>query len=131
MLKVMKLRLDPWATEYNTAYYADEVAQVTPDHIDPYVEHEIWKAVTPIPNDLTWDKLLFIDGSRRIEARLLLENDQEQIAFGAMGTYAIGVVNCCNISIFAAPYAKVECSSAISRLEAVNRIENVHSVPLS
>jgi uncharacterized protein len=91
----MKLRLDPWATEYNTAYYADEVAQTTPDHIDPYVETEEWKAVTPIPNALTWDKLLFIDGSRRIEARLLLEDDQEQIAFGAMGTCAIGVVNCC------------------------------------
>jgi uncharacterized protein len=91
----MKLRLDPWATEYNTAYYADEVAQATPDHIDPYVETQDWKAITPLPNDLTWEKLLFIDGSRRIEARLLLEDDQEHLAFGAMGTYAVGVVNCC------------------------------------
>ena len=122
MLKVMKLRLDPWATEYNTAYYADEVAQVTPDHIDPYVEHEIWKAVTPIPNDLTWDKLLFIDGSRRIEARLLLENDQEQIAFGAMGTYAIGVVNCCpkqsrQASIYEAHIKRICALSSGHRME--------------
>ena len=91
----MKLRLDPWATEYNTAYYADEVAQVTPDHIDPFVETDIWQSINAATSSLNWEKLLFIDGSRRIEARLLLEDDQEQIAFGAMGTCAVGVVDCC------------------------------------
>ena len=91
----MKLRLDPWATEYNTAYYAEDVAFTTPEHIDPYVETEVWKPITPQPSVLSWERLFFIDGSRRVEARLLLEDDQEQIAFGAMGTYAVGVVDCC------------------------------------
>jgi hypothetical protein len=91
----MKLRLDPWATEYNTAYYAEEVTVATPDYIDPYVETDSWRPITPEPTFLSWERLFFIDGSRRIEARLLLEDDQEQIAFGAMGTCAVGVVDCC------------------------------------
>jgi hypothetical protein len=91
----MKLRLDPWATEYNTAFYAEDVAQVTPDHIDPFAETSTWNPITPQSSFLNWEKLLFIDGSRRIEARLLLENEDEQVAFGAMGTYAVGVVDCC------------------------------------
>jgi uncharacterized protein len=91
----VKLRLDPWATEYNTAYYADEVNLSTPEHIDPYVETQTWQALSAQPSNLSWERLFFIDGSRRIEARLLLEDEQEQIAFGAMGTCAVGVVDCC------------------------------------
>jgi uncharacterized protein len=91
----MKLRLDPWAAEYNTAFFADEARYNNPEKLEPFIETETWERIAPTQTFLTWDKLLFIDGTRRIEARVLLEDEREQVAFGAMGSCAIGVVDCC------------------------------------
>lgn len=92
----MKLRLDPWAAEYNTAYFAEDAPLNTPERVDISVETDLWKPIRPTSATTPWDKLLFIDGGRRIEARVLLELDREQVAFGAMGTFAVGVVDCCS-----------------------------------
>jgi uncharacterized protein len=91
----MKLRLDPWAAEYNTAFFAEEAAYNNPEKIEPFIETELWRRIAPTASSLTWDKLLFIDGTRRIEARVLLEDEREQVAFGALGSCAVGVVDCC------------------------------------
>lgn len=94
-LPEMYLRLDPWAAEYNTAYYAEEVSAEAAQNVEPAIELEQWRPITPRATELPYEALLFIDGSRRIEARVLLETAQEQAAFGAIGSYGIGVVNCC------------------------------------
>lgn len=96
----MLLRLDPWAAEYNTAYHAQYNATVTDNaaKIDAAFESplEAWQPVIPEPQPLLWPLLLFLDGSRRIEARVLLESDdRSQLAFGALGSYAVGAVSCC------------------------------------
>jgi uncharacterized protein len=92
----MKLRLDPWAAEYNTAYFAEDAPLNTPERVDVLVETDVWQAIRPTSATTPWDKLLFIDGGRRIEARVLLELEREQVAFGAMGTFAVGAVDCCS-----------------------------------
>ncbi|MGL4610238.1 MAG: hypothetical protein ACRCYY_11270 [Trueperaceae bacterium] len=92
----MKLRLDPWAAEYNTAYFAEDAPLTIPERIDISVETEVWQAIRPTGANTPWDKLLFIDGGRRIEARVLLELHREQVAFGALGTFAVGAVDCCS-----------------------------------
>lgn len=94
----MNLRLDPWAAEYNTAYYA-EVANHEEDQVslNTALEHpaDDWQPVRAASPETTWSDIFFLDGSRRIEARVLLEQDRRQLAFGAMGTYAVGAVSCC------------------------------------
>lgn len=94
----MNLRLDPWAAEYNTAYYAD-IADRDDGKVNIDASLEVaaddWHALRPIALDTVWTDMFFLDGSRRVEARVLLEQDRRQLAFGAMGTYAVGAVSCC------------------------------------
>ena len=92
----MLLRLDPWATEYNTAYHADVVSE-TKATVDAAIELSLedWRPLEPPRPDPHWRDLLFLDGSRRVEARVLLEDERQQVAFGALGTYGVGVVSCC------------------------------------
>lgn len=90
----MRLRLDPWATDYDTAFHAEAGearASVTPD-----LEHAEWRPIDPAPGAPLYARLLFTDGSRRSEARVLLEDERRQLAFGAIGTFGIGAVDCCS-----------------------------------
>ena len=89
----MRLRLDPWAVEYNTAYHAETAGDGRND-VDTSVEG-VWQRRKPGHAETFWQDLYFLDGSRRIEARVLLEQDAAQVAFGALGTYGVGVVSCC------------------------------------
>ena len=85
----VQLRLDPWAVEYNTAYHAETAGDGRED-VDTSVEGP-WERREPDYAETFWDDLYFLDGSRRIEARVLLEQDAAQVAFGALGTYGVGV----------------------------------------
>ncbi len=89
----VRLRLDPWAVEYNTAYHAEAAGDGRVD-VDTSVEGP-WERRKPDAAETFWENLYFLDGSRRLEARLLLEQDEAQVAFGALGSYGVGVVSCC------------------------------------
>ena len=91
----MKLRLDPWAAEYQTAFQAEEPPDPEVEGVDPSVEVEAgaWRPVDPMaPAEPR--SVLFLDGSRRVEARVLLENEGGRFAFGALGSYGVGAVAC-------------------------------------
>ncbi len=93
----LKLRLDPWATEYNTSYFVEQNNESTAENVDTAIEMADWQAIVAnldIKN-FPYERLLFIDGSRRIEARVLLEDEEQQVAFGALASYGIGAVDCC------------------------------------
>jgi hypothetical protein len=79
--------------EYNSAFMADE----TPDKrtVTSDIETSDWRPITPLQRDALYETLLFTDGSRRTEARVLLEDERKQVAFGALGSFAIGCVSCC------------------------------------
>jgi uncharacterized protein len=118
----MKLRLDPWAAEYNTAFFAEDALYNNPEKLEPFIETDIWKRIAPTESSLTWDKLLFIDGTRRIEARVLLEDEREQVAFGAMGSCAVGVVDCCPVQSRKAEIYQTE-------VKRICAISSGHSLP--
>ncbi len=103
----MKLCLDPWEAEYNTAHVAEEAVSEHPN-IETDVEYKNWQAVTPTSNfdKIPYNQLLFVDGSRRIEARVLLEDKNRQVAFGALGSYGVGVVSCCPQGLSKANFLK-------------------------
>ena len=86
------LRLDPWQADYDTAWRTDSEATVPPD-IDLGVELPVhdWR---PLSAERCEDmgELLFVDGSRRMEARVHLEDQEGWRAHGGLGTTAVGAV---------------------------------------
>lgn len=90
----MRLRLDPWAIDYDTAMQAE--SEGTRRELDLQVERPLaaWQPIRPATVAPQWDELVFMDGSRRLEARLLLEDGDRQVAFGALGSSAVGAVRC-------------------------------------
>lgn len=90
----MKLRLDPWATDYDTAFHAED--HEAGSRVSADVEVSRWQPIDPDPAaTISAERLLFLDGSRRSEARVLLEDERRQVAFGAIGSFGVGVVDCC------------------------------------
>lgn len=128
----MRLRLDPWEAEYNTAYHAASIDDNNNPPIDnPDIEHSEWIRVKPEKTEKQLDSLshihkeiIFIDGSRRIEARGRLEDESGQSPFVALGTYAIGAVKCCAFHSKAAEFIDIEKEVNI---RSINRLLTVSS----
>ena len=89
----VRLRLDPWAAEYHTAYLA-ETRDEARDTVDVEVERsaDAWQPLRPEAPPRAHE-LVFLDGSRRVDARVLLEDDAARAAFGVIGTYGVGAVH--------------------------------------
>lgn len=91
----MRLRLDPWAAEYQTAFQAETLLGPGPEGADLAVEVEPadWRPIDP-QQPAGPEEILFLDGSRRVEMRILLEDDSGRITFGALGSFGVGAVVC-------------------------------------
>jgi hypothetical protein len=85
--------MDPWAIDYDTALNTDPQHE-TASEIDLAVERPAgeWQPVSPTGHAGGWQEVLFLDGSRRLEARLHLEDDTGHLAYGALATTAVGAV---------------------------------------
>jgi hypothetical protein len=83
-----RLRLDPWAAEYEGAIQIGD--DVEPARVDIRVESPAWSAVRP-PGGPAVRRLAFVDGVRRIEHRLLVE-DGDRTVFGLLGSFGVGAV---------------------------------------
>ena len=81
-----KLRLDPWAAEYEASIQVTEDSE--PARVDTRVECAAWAAVRPVTRPRP-QRLAFVDGVRRIEHRLLVETGGRTV-FGLVGSYAVG-----------------------------------------
>ena len=88
------VRLDPWAVEYGSetpgvgALDADTGADVD---LDVEMPGSQWTAVAPA-TDPRGEPVVFVDGVRRIEARLVITSE-DTIIHGAVGSYAVGAVH--------------------------------------
>lgn len=96
----MKLSLEPWMPEYDTSLQEQPgLTPSRPDDVNLFVEGlEAWNPVQPIASrasEVDFERLYFIDGRRRIEAKVYGEtvlNGEPQSAPGLLGTYAVGLV---------------------------------------
>lgn len=88
-----RLRFDPWTADYSGAYLADPDAEAEgPVNIDAEVPAEDWQPLNAI-REAAFDHLIFIDGSRRMDARVQVESDTGTFrAHGGLGTTAVGAV---------------------------------------
>lgn len=84
------LRLDPWPPEYDSAIQFADFDESNPGTVDPTVETADWKPVFP-GEGTDYEELCFVDGVRRVEARLLADSGGK-IVHGLLGSIAVGAV---------------------------------------
>ncbi|HJP65979.1 MAG TPA: hypothetical protein VKA30_06725 [Actinomycetota bacterium] len=88
---MLRLRADPWAPDYGMGFEA--AAQEEPELLpDPAVETADWSRPLAPPS-VEPGPVWFVDGVRRVELRVVAENDVRR-AHGLFGSYAVGSVYC-------------------------------------
>lgn len=94
MLSAMAvLRADPWSPQYGMGYEAPLEEPPLP-RVDPFVERADWSsALAPEPQEDPTRPVIFVDGVRRIDLRLLADDADRRVP-GLFGSYAVGSVHC-------------------------------------
>ena len=92
-----RLLLDPWSPDYESPVAFDGTQPETPTFggdVDVTVETGLWAAVRP-PEVPAWtpERVCFVDGVRRVEARLLAE-DRGEMVHGLLASAGVGAVVC-------------------------------------
>ncbi len=100
MPAAVQLKLDPWASDTDFAVHlsADDHDALAPAPVDLAVETAHWAAIDP-PSDAATGAaaarpvpLVFIDGVRRIDARVLAATAGNGPVPGLLGSYAVGAL---------------------------------------
>ncbi len=105
----MRFSVDGWDPSYGASFEVEGQLEESNATIDPDVELPAarWRPINPGGTDPLPDALLFVDGVRRIEARVWIDGDAALGGAGPAGTgpgeatvalcasYAAGVVCCC------------------------------------
>ncbi len=91
----MRFTVEQWAPEYGTPIGPDalEESQATVD-VSAEVPVEDWAPRTPPASTVVPDELAFVDGVRRVEARVWVESARGSVHQGICASYGAGVVRC-------------------------------------
>lgn len=91
----MRFSVEAWATEYGTPMEVDE-REAAEAKVDPNVERPTsrWKPLSPRSPPDRPETILFVDGVRRIDARVWVETDTGRARPGVCASYAAGVMRC-------------------------------------
>jgi hypothetical protein len=92
--------VDPWDPSYGMAYGDELTADGRPEStaelmLDLELPEDQWQPLTPGHAAAVPDTVLFLDGVRRIDARVWVHGADPQPAPGIAASYAAGLV-CCN-----------------------------------
>jgi hypothetical protein len=99
----MRFSVDAWDPAYGTSTELEDFLDRSPGPVDVNVELPAgrWRAIDPDPALALPDALLFVDGVRRVEARVWIEDGApnggpaSEASMGLCASYAAGVVCCC------------------------------------
>jgi hypothetical protein len=89
----LAVQLDPWQVDYGSELPLDELEEPAPEDavaLDVEIPAETWQPIRPTEATVP-AQLIFVDGVRRIEARLIVRR-QERLCHGAFGSHAVGAV---------------------------------------
>jgi len=88
-----QVRIDPWQAEYGPELAADSEAGDARESVleDVDVPRSLWRPILPASAMLP-PALVFVDGVRRIEARIQIPQ-ADGVVYGAFGSYAVGGVH--------------------------------------
>ncbi len=84
-----RLFVEGWTPEYGASVEPDEDLRPAEGSVDVEVEDRPWEPVAGIDDGIP--KIAFVDGVRRIDARLVLDEPDGPVP-GICGTYAVGAV---------------------------------------
>ena len=91
----MRMTVDAWAPEYGAGVDIGEPDELSVEKVDTGCEGREW---APIPagerSALIGQKLAFVDGTRRIDARVFLSANGEYPVPGVAGSVGVGAVVC-------------------------------------
>lgn len=82
-------RIEPWNTDFDAPINIEELD--CNDTVDPFVESTQWTAYKPQTCPPCPNKIIFVDGRRRLDARLY-GREGNQVLYGAFATIAVGLV---------------------------------------
>ena len=91
----MRYTVEQWAPEYGSSVEAGALAesQATVD-VSVELPAEQWRALAPATATPVPDEIAFVDGVRRVEARVWVTDDRGVAHQGICASYAAGVVRC-------------------------------------
>lgn len=90
----MRFSVDPWDPSYGSANDADVLEPTTAKvEVDIEVPAAQWRPKTPEPHSAA-GVVLFVDGVRRVEARVWIDAGDGSVRPGIVASYAAGVVRC-------------------------------------
>lgn len=94
----MKFSIDPWAPEYGAPTTSNDALVPNPQQVDVTVETpaEDWRPIPAAALDPAAGPLevLFVDGIRRIDARVWVTDDTGATRMGLCASFAAGTVRC-------------------------------------
>ncbi|WP_232665373.1 hypothetical protein [Pseudonocardia sp. TRM90224] len=92
----MRFSVDPWDPTYGTSLDA-ELGQSTAEvAVDIEVPAQQWAPVDPSPGVLPPACVLFVDGVRRVDAQVWVDEPDGSASAALCASYAAGVVCCCD-----------------------------------
>jgi hypothetical protein len=83
-----RIFVEGWAPEYGTPLDQDEALAPAEGSVDPDVESKDWEPIEGTDDDV--DEVAFVDGVRRVDARLTLDDPVDGPVPGLCGTFAVG-----------------------------------------
>lgn len=89
----LQVRIDPWEVEYGSELPLEVAEEVASDEVTLDIELPLdaWRPIEPRV-DAYPSRLIFVDGVRRIETRLIVRKP-DGICHGVFGSYAVGCVS--------------------------------------
>ena len=91
----MKFSVDPWDPSYGASVETELERSTAEVAVDVEMPAERWVAVDPDPATAPPDAVLFVDGVRRIDAQMWVDEPDGTASPALCASYAAGVVCCC------------------------------------
>ncbi len=90
----MKFRVDPWSVEYGASVESDLDQSAVDVNPDVEVPADEWHAIGPSATAREPATVLFVDGVRRVDARVWIEDPDGDAQPGICASFGAGVARC-------------------------------------
>ena len=91
----MRIAVEAWSPEYGGELNLRAPEEASTESVEADVEDRPWVPISPdAPGELSGRPIVFVDGTRRIDARLFLSHDGGRPIQGVAGSVGVGAVVC-------------------------------------
>ena len=91
----MKVAVESWELDYGAPIESGEIEEpITPSDLEVELPVADWNPITPASEIEQPTTIQFVDGVRRIDARLWITSDEGVTKSGICASYAAGIVRC-------------------------------------